>query len=189
MGVPTRMQPGAVRAATLAVCLLAVSACGGSSSPAPSAPRATSPAALPAAASSAAVADVLAGAWTTRGPVTCEQMDAAIVHGGFTREQRDAIGTDPAVDDCPAAIAISFRDGKLTVNINGEEGWGPGPYRMLDEHTFEAGDDCSYCVRYQFELASDELRIDVVNDDDPGGLGDFIIQTALYESVPFERVR
>jgi len=162
----------------LVVCLLAVGACSGSTSPSPSLPAAP-----------AAAADPLTGSWTTRGPVTCEQMDAAIVHAGFTPEQRKAIGSDPAVDACPAAITIRFLDGKLTININGTDEWGPGPYRITDDRTFEAGDDCSYCVRYQFELATDELRIDVVKDDDPGGLEDEIVQTALYESVPFERVR
>jgi len=177
MGVATRFRPAGWMTGAMAACLLAAGACGGSPSPSPS-PSATS----------AAVADPLAGSWATRGPVTCEEMDAAIMNARFTSEQRSSIGLDPAVDGCPAAIVLRFLDAELTININGTDEWGPGPYRVIDDHTFEAGDDCDYCVRYEFELAGDELRIDVVKDDDPGGLEDYIVQTAIYESVPFERM-
>jgi hypothetical protein len=176
MGVATPFRPAGRITGMIVVCLIAVGACSGSPSPS------LSPSAQP-----AAVADPLTGTWTTRGLVTCEQMDAAIMHAGFTPEERKAISFDPAVAGCPAAIVISFRDGRLTINLNGTDEWGPGPYRVTDAHTFEAGDDCDYCVRYDFELAGDELRVDVVKDDDPGGLEDYIAQTAIYESVPFER--
>lgn len=177
MDVTTRFTLARRLAGSAAVCLLLVSACGGSPS------SSASPSAAP-----AADTDPLAGTWTTRGPVSCDQMDAAIAAAGFSTEQRSTIGLDPAVDVCPATIVISFRDGLLTININGTDEWGPGPYRILDDHSFEAGDDCNYCVRYGFQLAGDELRIDVVDDEDPGGLEDYIVQTAIYESVPFERV-
>jgi predicted small lipoprotein YifL len=137
--------------------------------------------------SSSAASDQLTGTWTT-GQVTCVQWNAAIAKGGFTAAQLKANDQDVNTHTCPATFKIRFQGGRLAIFVNDELGWN-GTYKITDDHTFVAGDNCDFCVLYHFTRRGDQLSIDVVKDGDPlGPVTDHIIQTGIYESVPFTRV-
>ena len=96
-------------------------------------------------ASSSAASDQLTGTWTT-GQVTCEQWNAAIAKGGFTAAQLKANDKDANTHTCPATFKIRFQGGRLAIFVNDELGWN-GTYKITDDHTFVAGDDCDYLRR------------------------------------------
>lgn len=211
MDLGNRIRSG-LRAGGLLPALVLLAACGASTAPAPSpAPAGSashgaaagdpgssdtsaagpSPSVGRAIASpsptSSAGADVLTGTWTT-GEVSCEQWNAAIAKGGFTPEELKANDKDVNTHSCPATFKIRFLGGRLAIFVNDELGWN-GAYKITDDRTFVAGDDCDYCVLYHFTRTGDTLTIDVVKDEDPlGPVDDHIVQTGIYESVPWKRV-
>ena len=131
--------------------------------------------------------DPLLGTWTTD-TVTCDQMNAAWANAGFTRAQLKEYETEmTAVGlDCPTTFQVRFGSGEMLQYQKSELGW-EGQYRITGNDMFE-GTDSGELGRYRYEIDGDSLTIDVLSYDSPGGLLDFIIQTAIYGSAPFTRV-
>ena len=184
-----------VRLGLAALLVAFTTGCGTAASSAPTAAPGRSPTPTAAvnqsqAPSATPAADVLTGTWAT-GDITCEQMNAALARGGFTQAQLDAAGWDPTLcaQDPAPQFTICFLGGRLVEFGNGEEGW-DGRYEIVDDDTFVAGDSGTLYITYQYAITGNQLTIDVISDDFPGGdptMGDLIAQTATYESAPFVR--
>jgi hypothetical protein len=88
-------------------------------------------------------------------------------------------------------FTIIFEAGRLLQFYEGGVGW-EGQYRIVDEDTFQAGDDGTYYITYAYAIDGDQLTIDMVRDTcppcPPGELiGDQIAQTVIYETSPFTK--
>jgi hypothetical protein len=191
------------RRALLVVSLL-VAGCGGATAtpagtaiaPAPS-PTATPPPAAPTAAptASAAPASILEGTWTS-GETTCEQQLAALDAAGFTAEQLEAAGWDPAT--CGdlmhgTEFDVRFSGERLVVFQNGSVVW-DGIFQIVDSDTFEAGDAAEgLYITYDYSIDGTELAIDMVRNDYPAAspeelVGEQLAQTIIYETATFTQV-
>jgi hypothetical protein len=157
-----------------------------SSSSVPSSPPAAT--ASPTVAPSASPSSPLTGTWAT-GETTCAEQQAAVEAAGFTADQVASVGWSP---ECGARFTIRFADGRLVYfSPDGSVGW-DGKYRIIDEDTFEAGDNAGCYITYDYAIDGDQLTIDMVEDICPAWseaelLGDSIIQTEIYETSPFTR--
>jgi hypothetical protein len=176
---------------TLIALVFLVTACG--AQPTPPSPSAGASASRPASSASASLpaADALAGTWAT-GETTCAQQNAAVEAAGFTAEQMRVGGWDPTcAGGMPfgSQFTIRFAEGALVQFSDDEEGW-DGVYRIVDEDTFEAGDNGNLYITYQYTIDGDELTIDMVEDNYPVEaevIGDSLAQTVIYETAPFTR--
>jgi hypothetical protein len=139
----------------------------------------------------------LQGTWTTEWhPV---ELDSAAVRAAGLDD------TDPAWRETVASMGqgattrygVKFADDDITQYsaLNGgplEVGW-YGTYRLLDGQTIEATESGNPAtdtgtigrIVYDFALDDDVLTIDVVTDSDPL---DMMVQTAIYETLPFTKV-
>jgi hypothetical protein len=152
-----------------------------SSSPLPSIP------AVP----SVAPVSPLEGTWAT-GETTCTEQNAAVEAAGFTAEQMALAGWSPDCSGFGSQVTIIFEAGRLLEFADGDIGW-EGDYRMVDEDTFQAGNDGSYYITYHYAIEGDKLTIDMTEDTcpdcTPGAdlLSEQIAQTVIYESAPFTK--
>lgn len=175
---------------SLAALVVLVTACA-SSTPSPSeATSADAPVSSPSA--TASEADPLVGAWATE-ETTCAEQQAAVDAAGFTAEQMSAAGWDPTcAGPSPhgSQFTIRFADGALVQFSDGAVGW-DGLYRVVDEDTFEAGDqESGYYITYEYAIDGDQLTIDMIEDNYPVEaevIGDSLAQTVIYETAPFTR--
>jgi hypothetical protein len=116
-------------------------------------------------------------------------MIAAVRKAGFTDAQITASGWT-----CPTEAGremIRFAAGHLvSFNHDGSVGWN-GRYRIIDDETFEAGDNGTYYITYHYTLDGDQLTIEIIKDDYPATgialLGDQIAQIAGYNTAPYTR--
>jgi hypothetical protein len=176
---------------SLVALVFLVTAC--SAQPASPSPSASANASRPAPSARASLpaADALAGTWAT-GDTTCAQQNSAVEAAGFTAEQMSAGGWDPTcAEEMPfgSQFTIRFADGALVQFSDGVEGW-DGVYRVVDEDTFEAGDNGNLYITYQYTIDGDQLTIDMVEDNYPVEaevIGDSLAQTVIYETAPFTR--
>jgi peptide/nickel transport system substrate-binding protein len=135
----------------------------------------------------------LEGTWATP-KTTCMEQNAAVEAGGFTGEQTALAGWSPTCSELPfgSEFTIIFEAGRLLQYSDGIIGWS-GQYRIVDEDTFEAGDDGSYYITYKFSIDGDQLIIDMIQDGCPPCeseadlWGERIAQTVIYESAPFTK--
>jgi hypothetical protein len=135
----------------------------------------------------------LTGDWAT-GETTCAEQNAAVEAAGFTAEQMTLGGWSPTCADGMAhgsQFTIRFVATSLLIFEDGEEGW-HGLYRIVDDQTFEAGDNATYYITYHFAIDGDELTVDMIEDDFPDCTpdecwGEQIAQTVIYETSPFTR--
>jgi hypothetical protein len=188
-GIPVPLGLAAMLVALTTGCTTAASSAPTTatrSTPTPTA--AASPSQAP---SATPAADVLTGTWAT-GNVTCEQKNAALDKAGFTAAQLDAAGWDPTCAGDPVPpFTLRFASGRLVIFLNGSDEWN-GRYEVSDEDTFLAGDSETLYITYKFAISGTQLTIDMVANDFPGAdaqvqLGEDVMQTAIYESVPFVR--
>ena len=146
---------------------------------------------IPSASASPPAPDALTGTWAT-GETTCAEQNAAVEAAGFTSEQMSAGGWDPTcAEESPhgSQFTIRFVDGALVAFADDEVSW-EGVYRIVDEDTFQAGDNGNLYITYQFTIDGDQLTIDMVEDNYPVEaevIGDSLAQTVIYESAPFTR--
>jgi hypothetical protein len=177
---------------------LVMSACSDATgSPASSSPPASvgQSAAGSAAAATAGATGQLIGRWAT-GATTCAEQNAAVEAAGFTAEEMTLGRWSPT---CAAGtphgsqFTLYFSSYRLAVFQDGEEGW-DGEYRIVDDQTFEAGDEGDgYYITYRYAIDGDQLTIDMVKDDCPDCssaadlAGERIAQTVIYETSPFMR--
>ena len=154
-----------------------------SSSPLPTVPT-TTPTAAP--------ASPLEGIWATRA-TTCAEQNAAVQAAGFTAEEVALAGWGPGCSGFGSEFTLIFEAGNLLEFSDGEIGWG-GRYRIVDEDTFEAGDDGTYYITYHYSIDGDQLTIDMIQDGCPPCearaadlAGERIAQTVIYESAPFTK--
>jgi len=126
---------------------------------------------------------------------TCAQQDAAVEAAGFTAEQQQLAGWDATCGDMMhgSQFTIHFEGAELSALQDGSEGW-KGSYRIVDEDTFEAGDEATadFYLTYEYAIGGDQLTIDMIRDDFPTAseaelLGEQIAQTVLYETATFSR--
>jgi len=139
----------------------------------------------------------LNGDWAT-GQTTCAEQNAAVEAAGFTAEQLAQGGWSPTcAKGMPdgSQFTIRFEASSLLILQDGEEGW-HGLYRIVDDHTFEAGDlESGFYITYAFAIDGDQLTIDMIKDDCPCGTtpaelaSEQIAQTVIYETAPFTRQR
>jgi hypothetical protein len=178
-----------IRIAAILVALVVTACSGGTVSPSamPSSPPAAT--ASPTAVPSPSPASPLEGTWATR-VITCAEMIAAVRKAGFTDAQITASGWT-----CPTEAGremIRFAAGYLvTFNHNGSVGWN-GRYRIIDDETFEAGDNGTYYITYHYALDGDQLTVNNVEDNypeepGPGLWGEQIAQTAGWTTAPYTR--
>lgn len=146
----------------------------------------------PPASASLPPADALTGTWAT-GETTCAEQNAAVEAAGFTAEQMNVAGWDPTcADGSPhgSEFTIRFANGALVAFQDGAPGW-EGLYRIVDEDTFDAGDEThGFYITYRYTIEGDQLTIDMVEDDYPVEaevIGDSLAQTVIYETTPFTR--
>jgi len=170
---------------TVAGCNTAATAPGSQPTIVPVASAFASPVASP---SATPATDVLTGTWKT-GVVACAEENAAIKKAGFTKAQ--LASTDWDATACSNAVppfTLRFKDGKLVLFENGDVGW-DGFYKVVDAGTFSAAEVANdFILTYHFAIDGDRLTIDVISDQaTENQLGDFVTQTAIYESAPFIR--
>jgi peptide/nickel transport system substrate-binding protein len=133
----------------------------------------------------------LEGTWATR-ETTCTEQNAAIEAAGFTAEQMALADWSPTCAEGGSQFTIIFEAGRLLQFSDGELGWS-GQYRIVDEDTFQAGDDGTYYITYEYAIDGDQLTIDMIQDDcppcSPGAdlMGERIAQTVIYETSPFTK--
>lgn len=176
------------------------SACSaGTASPTPSTDEraVTSPSASESpAVASAPAANPLIGRWAT-GQTTCAGQNAALQAAGITADQMAAAGWSlTCATGMPhgTQLTIYFSSYRLVIFQDGEEGW-DGEYRIVDDQTFEAGDEGNgYYITYSYVIDGDQLKIDMLSDDCPvcstGAevAGEQIAQTVIFETSPFTRM-
>jgi hypothetical protein len=183
-----------IRIAAMLVVALATTACGtGTDTPSamPSTPAVTAavPTPVPTATPTASPPSPLEGTWTTR-VTTCADKLAAVRKAEFTDAQIAASGWTCPPE--PTRERMRFFAGRLlSFNTDGSVGW-DGLYRIVDDETFEAGDNGTYYITYHYVLDGDQLTVTNVEDNSPGkpgpGLwGEQIAQTAGWTTAPFTR--
>jgi peptide/nickel transport system substrate-binding protein len=129
--------------------------------------------------------------WAT-GATTCTEQNAAVEEAGFTAEQMAIAGWTCIAGRPPESqFTVIFEAGRLLQYSDGYLGWS-GQYRIVDEDTFEAGDDGSYYITYDYAIDGDRLTIDMIQDTcppcAPGDLlGERIALTVIFESSRFTR--
>ena len=132
---------------------------------------------------------MLTGTWAT-GDITCEQMNAALARGGFTQAQLDAAGWDPTWCSIrPRNSRFAF-SGAGSSSSKGAAWDGMGGIRSSTTTRSSPVTPERCTSRINSRSQADQLTIDVISDDFPGGdptMSDLIAQTAIYESVPFVR--
>jgi hypothetical protein len=178
----------AICIAIILIGLVTTACSGGTVSPSAMRPSHPAASASPTAAPSASPRSPLEGTWTTR-VITCAEMMAAVREAGLTDAQITASGWT-----CPAEAGrelIRFAAGHLvSFNHDGSVGWN-GRYRIIDDETFEAGDNGTYYITYHYALDGDKLTIEVIKDDYPATgialLGDQVAQIAGYNTAPYTR--
>ena len=138
----------------------------------------------------------LEGTWAT-GETTCAEQNAAVQAAGFTVEQMALGGWTLTCADEPlhgSQSIIIFEAGRLFQFSDGYQGWS-GQYRIVDEDTFQAGDDGSYYITYEYATDGDKLTVDMTQDtcppcgSDADLMGERIAQTVIYETSPFTKDR
>jgi hypothetical protein len=157
----------------------------------------TSPTPVPSASTATPTAgpsSPLEGTWVSR-TTTCSEQSAAVEAAGFTAEQMALGGWSPACGEgmgFESPFTIIFEAGRLLQFEDGYIGWS-GQYRIVDEDTFQAGDDGTYYITYEYAIDGDQLTIDMTRDtcppceSDADLTGERIAQTVIYESSPFTR--
>jgi hypothetical protein len=146
---------------------------------------------------SAPGATVLTGSWAT-GQTTCAEQNAAVQAAGFTVDQTAAGHWSPTCAEGMihgSQMTILFTSYRLVILQDGEEGW-DGEYRIIDDQTFEAGDEGNgYYITYHYVIDGDQLTIDMISDDCPDCAsaaelaGEQIAQTVIFETSPFTRLK
>jgi hypothetical protein len=148
---------------------------------------------MPTAAPTTGPSSPLEGTWATP-QTTCAEQNVAVGAAGFTAEQMALGGWSLTCADEPphgSQFTILFEAGRLLQYADGYLRW-EGDYRIVDEDTFEAGDNGTYYITYQYAIDGDRLTIDMTQDDcrpcTPGDLmGERIAQTVIYETSPFTK--
>jgi len=148
---------------------------------------------VPTTAPTAAPPSPLEGTWAT-GETTCAEQNSAVEAAGFTAEQMTLGGWGPTCGEMlhGSQFTILFEAGRLYEYADGYLGW-EGEFRFIDEDTFQAGDDGSFFITYQYAIDGDKLTIDMIQDTcppcGPGAdlFGEQIAQTVIYETSPFTR--
>ena len=132
----------------------------------------------------------LDGTWAT-GETTCSERTAAAQAAGFAADEMTLVGWSPTCSHgmfIGRQFTLIFEASRLLIFVDGVLGW-DGPYRIVDENTFEAGD--GYYITYDYAIDGDRLKIDMTRDDCPECApgadldGERIVQTVIYESAPF----
>ena len=133
----------------------------------PGSPTSPSPVpSMPTAAPTAGPSSPLEGTWAT-GETTCTDQNAAVEAAGFTTEQMALAGWTCRKGRPPESqFTIIFEAGRLLEFSDGGIGWN-GLYRIVDEDTFQAGDDGSYYITYEYAIDGDQLTIDMTEDTCP----------------------
>jgi hypothetical protein len=192
--VKTRIVPLVV------VLALSLTACAPEAEAPPTTPPApataeTRPPAAPSRAATVAQASEhpLEGSWVTA-PTTCAEQNAALTKAGFIPGELKVAGWDPATCmDMSLGKQFRFRftGDRMRIYQDGAVGW-DGTTRFEGEHSFKAGDKGTPYITFDYELAGDELRLDMRTDDYPTQvitdlLADGMVMTVLSETAPFTR--
>jgi hypothetical protein len=158
-------------------------------------PTSPSPAPSVPAAPTAGPPSPLEGTWTTRA-TTCTEQNAAVAAARFTAEEMAIASWRPTCNEGKpdeSQFTLIFEAGNLLEFADGEIGWG-GQYRIVDDDTFEAGDDGTYYITYKYSIDGDQLTIDMIQDGCPPCesraadlAGERIAQTVIYESAAFTK--
>jgi hypothetical protein len=165
----------------------------GPTTPAAAAPTQTTPPS-PSTGATNAPTTILEGTWVTE-PTTCDQQAAAVEQAGFTADDMQTAGFDPAACLGQGSVfTILFAGDRLRIILDGEVTW-DGGFRIVDEDTFEAGDSSNpgdLYLAYRYGLDGDTLTVDMVRDDYPTTsadelVGERIAQTVIYETASFKR--
>jgi hypothetical protein len=136
-------------------------------------------------------------AGTYRGSMSVAQMTRTARAAGFAPADIREYLTENFGDATTIVYTLKLVDDRWIVfgSVDGgsaEEQWS-GPYHVVDGSTVEAGAPPCGPITYGYQLAGDELSIDLQHDECPGPTGEvepgeLIAQTTIYETVPFERV-
>jgi len=133
----------------------------------------------------------LEGTWRTA-KTTCADKNAALEAAGFTAEQLAEGGWNGTCSDWGREFTLIFEAGRLLQFSDGRLGWS-GHYRIVDEDTFQAGDDGTFYVTNQYAIDGDKLTIDITEDTCPPCesnadlIGELIAGTVIYETAPFTK--
>jgi hypothetical protein len=178
---------------SVALVLLLTACASQQTSTSPSAEISPSAEASPSADASQAAADALTGTWATE-ETTCEEQNAAVEAAGFTAEEMEAGGWDPTCSQGTphgSQFTLRFESDTLVVFLDGAAD-SEGIYRIVDEDTFEGGDEANgFYYTCDFAIDGDVLTIDMVEDNYPveaERTGDAIALTVIAETAPFTRV-
>jgi hypothetical protein len=174
-----------IRMAVIVVALVATACTGLTVSPSPVALSPLVATASPTTVASASPRSPLEGTWITR-VITCAEKLAALHKAGFTDAQISASDWTCLPG---GREMIRFSAGRLlSFQRDGSVGW-DGQYRIVDDKTFEAGDNGTYYITYHYVLDGDQLTVSSLEDNYPGepgpGLwGEQIAQTAGWTTAP-----
>jgi hypothetical protein len=177
-----------IRAAAILIALVAA-ACGAGTVPPSEVPSSRPVAtASPTAAPSASPLSPLEGTWATD-VITCAEKLVALHEAGFTDAQ--ITESDWSCSEAGREVIRFYAGRLLSFNHDGSVGW-DGKYRIVDDETFEAGDNGTYYISYHYVLEGDLLTIRMIEDNrpdepGPGFWGERIAQTAGYNTAPFTR--